>query len=34
MSMPVAHWDYDWNPEPVAPKNAFMKDFLPHRDWV
>ena len=35
MSMPpVAHWDYDWNPEPGSPEERLYKDFLPHRDWV
>ncbi|MEK9765408.1 MAG: coproporphyrinogen III oxidase, partial [Thalassolituus sp.] len=35
MSMPpVAHWDYDWHPEPGSPEERLYKDFLPHRDWV
>ncbi len=35
MSMPpVAHWDYDWNPEPGSPEALLYTDFLPHRDWV
>lgn len=35
MSMPpVAHWDYDWQPEPGSPEERLYTDFLPHRDWV
>lgn len=35
MSMPpIAHWDYDWHPEPGSPEDKLYTDFLPHREWV
>ena len=35
MSMPpIAHWDYDWHPEPGSPEEKLYTDFLPHKDWV
>ena len=35
MSMPpIAHWDYDWHPEPGSPEAALYDEFLPHQDWV
>ncbi len=35
MSMPpVAHWDYDWQPEPGSWEERLYTEFLPHKDWV
>ena len=35
MSMPpIAHWDYNWTPEPGSAEEKLYTDFLPHRDWV
>lgn len=35
MSMPpVAHWDYDWQPEAGSWEERLYTDFLPHKDWV
>ncbi|ASP38000.1 coproporphyrinogen III oxidase [Bacterioplanes sanyensis] len=35
MSMPpVAHWDYDWQPQPGSWEERLYTDFLPHKDWV
>jgi len=31
---PVAHWDYDWQPEPGSPEARLYDEFLPHKDWV
>lgn len=31
---PVAHWDYDWSPEPGTPEARLYEEFLPHKDWV
>ncbi|UTW48287.1 oxygen-dependent coproporphyrinogen oxidase [Bacterioplanoides sp. SCSIO 12839] len=31
---PVAHWDYDWHPEPGSPEARLYDEFLPHKDWV
>ncbi|KZZ45191.1 coproporphyrinogen III oxidase [Thalassolituus sp. HI0120] len=31
---PVAHWDYDWQPEPGSPEARLYEEFLPHKDWV
>lgn len=35
MSMPpVAHWRYDYQPEPGSPEARLLRDFLPERDWL
>ena len=35
MSMPpVAHWRYDWHPEPGTPEARLYSDFLMARDWL
>jgi coproporphyrinogen III oxidase len=35
MSMPpVAHWRYDWHPEPGSPEARLHEVFLTPRDWV
>jgi coproporphyrinogen III oxidase len=35
MSMPpVAHWRYDWQPEPGSPEATLYTEFLRPRDWV
>ncbi len=35
MSMPpIAHWRYDYQPEPNSPEACLLRDFLPVRDWV
>jgi coproporphyrinogen III oxidase len=35
MSMPpVAHWRYDWKPEPGTPEARLYEHFLVPRDWV
>jgi len=31
---PVAHWRYDWQPEPGTPEARLYTDFLPPRDWL
>jgi coproporphyrinogen III oxidase len=31
---PVAHWRYDWKPEPGSPEEALYRDFLVARDWI
>jgi len=31
---PVAHWQYDWQPEPGSPESRLTTHFLPPRDWV
>lgn len=31
---PVAHWDYDWQPQPGSPEARLYDEFLPHKDWV
>jgi coproporphyrinogen III oxidase len=31
---PVAHWRYDWRPEPGSPEARLTEQFLPPRDWV
>jgi len=31
---PVAHWRYDWQPEPGSPEARLYTDFLRARDWV
>ena len=31
---PVAHWRYDWQPEPGTPEARLYTDFLRARDWV
>lgn len=31
---PVAHWQYDWHPEPGSKEEQLYTEFLPARDWV
>ena len=31
---PVAHWRYNWQPEPGSPEEVLYKDFLHARDWL
>ena len=31
---PVAHWRYDWRPEPGSPEARLTEHFLQPRDWV
>jgi coproporphyrinogen III oxidase len=31
---PVAHWRYDWRPEPGSPEARLTEHFLKPRDWV
>jgi coproporphyrinogen III oxidase len=31
---PVAHWRYDWHPEPGSPEAQLYDVFLKHREWV
>jgi coproporphyrinogen III oxidase len=31
---PVAHWRYDWRPEPGSPEARLYEHFLVPRDWV
>jgi len=31
---PVAHWRYDWHPEPGSPEARLYDEFLKPRDWV
>lgn len=31
---PVAHWEYDWQPEPGSPEALLYSDYLQPRDWV
>jgi coproporphyrinogen III oxidase len=31
---PVAHWRYDWQPQPGSPEAALYEHFLPPRDWT
>jgi coproporphyrinogen III oxidase len=31
---PVAHWRYDWQPEPGSLEDRLIDDFLNPRDWV
>jgi len=31
---PVAHWRYDWHPEPGSPEARLHEVFLQHREWV
>lgn len=31
---PVAHWEYDWQPEPGSAEERLYIDFLPARNWV
>lgn len=31
---PVAHWRYDWRPEPQSPEARLTEHFLKPRDWV
>ncbi|WP_148252759.1 oxygen-dependent coproporphyrinogen oxidase [Aidingimonas lacisalsi] len=35
MSMPpVAHWHYDWQPEPGSPEEVLYQQYLSPRDWL
>lgn len=35
MSMPpVAHWKYQWQPEPGSAEEALVRDYLKPRDWL
>jgi coproporphyrinogen III oxidase len=31
---PVAHWRYNWKPEPGSPEARLYTDFLKPRDWL
>lgn len=31
---PVAHWRYNWKPEPGTPEDKLYADFLKPRDWL
>lgn len=31
---PVAHWRYDWTPEPDSPEAQLYRDFLRPRNWL
>jgi coproporphyrinogen III oxidase len=31
---PVAHWRYDWKPEPGSPEEDLYRNFLKPRDWL
>lgn len=31
---PVAHWRYDWQPQPGSPEARLYAQFLPAQDWV
>jgi coproporphyrinogen III oxidase len=31
---PVAHWRYNWQPEPGSPEEVLYKDFLKPREWL
>lgn len=31
---PVAHWQYNWKPEPGSPEDKLYQDFLKPRDWL
>jgi coproporphyrinogen III oxidase len=31
---PVAHWKYQWKPEPGTPEDTLYQNFLKPRDWL